>query len=72
LEGVFNNEGWSTPSNGFNGFDATGLAVGGYGFTTILHELGHALGLGHPHDFGGDSHRLAGVSSPFNDYGALI
>jgi serralysin len=29
------------------------LAQGGFGFVTIIHELGHGLGLAHPHD-GGD------------------
>lgn len=27
---------------------------GGQGFTTIIHEIGHALGLKHPHDSGGN------------------
>ena len=29
-------------------FTTAGMAYGGYGFTTFLHELGHALGLQHP------------------------
>ncbi len=29
----------------------TGLDLGGYGFTTFLHELGHVLGLQHPGDY---------------------
>lgn len=32
------------------GWDATGLQVGGYGYITLIHELGHGLGLKHPHD----------------------
>jgi serralysin len=31
------------------------LRAGGDGFQTIIHELGHGLGLAHPHDGGGES-----------------
>ena len=32
-----------------------GSLPGGLGFTTILHEIGHSLGLKHPHDGGGNA-----------------
>ena len=35
----------STPEN-----DVLDLTPGGYGYETLLHELGHALGLNHPHE----------------------
>jgi serralysin len=41
-----------------------GLKQGGFGFTTIIHELGHGLGLAHPHDTGGSSSIMPGVSAP--------
>lgn len=67
-DGYYNWEAWSYPSNGL-GYDPTGLVKGGYGFTTILHELGHALGLGHPHDTsGGVGFLMPTVSAP-TDYG---
>ena len=59
----------------FNGEDpswtSSGLAVGGYGSLTLLHELGHLLGLAHPHDGGSasDGNVFPGVSSPFGDFG---
>ena len=31
------------------------LEQGGFGLITIIHELGHGLGLAHPHDKGGRS-----------------
>lgn len=38
------------------------LEEGGFGFTTILHEMGHAVGLAHPHDQGGGSSIFPGVN----------
>ena len=53
--GVFvrNGQGWSE----------TGLQKGGFGYVTLIHEFGHGLGLAHPHDTGGNSVVLPGVSS---------
>jgi serralysin len=60
--GVFNDSG--------TGWNATGgLEQGGYGFITLIHEYGHGLGLAHPHDTGGNSTVMLGVTSPFNSYG---
>ncbi len=39
-----------------------GLEQGGFGFITLIHEVGHGLGLAHPHDTGGGSTVLPGVS----------
>ena len=60
--GVFNGAEWNRSAGG-------DLTVGGFGFQTIVHELLHGLGMSHPHDFGGDSIRLPGVTSDFDDYG---
>ena len=74
--GVMNPPG--TPGEGSGGFagesdfwdegDAFGnpvngsLEQGGFGFITLIHELGHGLGLAHPHDDGGGSTVLPGVT----------
>lgn len=42
---------------------------GGYFFTTLVHEIGHALGLGHPHDRSLGTTVMDGVSEAFGDYG---
>ena len=41
-DGEYNHDG--------RGFDAAGLVQGGFGFITLIHEIGHGLGLEHPHD----------------------
>jgi serralysin len=48
-----------------------GLQQGGYAFITLIHEFGHALGLAHPHDDGGTSTVMSGVTGPFNSYGTF-
>jgi serralysin len=50
---------------------AAGWAKGGGGFTTIVHEIGHVLGLAHPHDGGGeaDATLFPGVTAEFDSYG---
>jgi len=51
---------------------ATGnLEQGGYGFVTLIHELGHGLGLAHPHDNGGTSSVMEGVFGAFFSYGVF-
>ena len=56
--------GWDYDSPGFGA-----LEQGGYGFTTLIHEIGHLLGLAHPHDGGGTSTVFPGVTAEFGDYG---
>jgi Ca2+-binding RTX toxin-like protein len=54
--GVFN-----LVSGGFT--DPASLQPGGFSFAVILHEFGHAHGLAHPHDDGGGSEILIGVTA---------
>jgi len=56
-----------------SGWDPTGLTgsmePGGYGWITFIHEFGHGLGMAHPHDNGGGSEIIPGVTGPFGSYG---
>ena len=54
-------EGVAWFNNAGIGWDEQGLAQGGYGFITFTHELGHGMGMAHPHDNGGDSMVMNGV-----------
>ncbi|MDQ4086490.1 MAG: pre-peptidase C-terminal domain-containing protein, partial [Pseudomonadota bacterium] len=47
------------------------LEKGSDGWFTLIHEFGHGLGLAHPHDNGGNSEIMAGVTSPFDSYGVF-
>jgi len=62
LVGVFNGDMWDR----FSGGD---LEKGGYSYTTMMHEMLHGMGLGHPHDTAGGTDILDGVTSDFGDYG---
>ncbi|MFZ2028941.1 MAG: M10 family metallopeptidase C-terminal domain-containing protein, partial [Vitreimonas sp.] len=57
--------------NGF-GWNSGGLMPGGAGFTTLVHEFGHGLGLAHPHDNGGGSEIMQGVLGAFGSYGTYL
>jgi serralysin len=45
------------------------LDVGGLGYVTLVHELGHGLGLAHPHDRGGGSTIFPGVTASMGSLG---
>ena len=45
------------------GWDAQNLVAGGFSYVTLIHEMGHGLGLAHPHDNGGRSGVLRGVEA---------
>lgn len=62
--GVFN-----VDSGGWNFDQQQSLLQGGYAFAVVLHEFGHAHGLAHPHDNGGGSEIMPGVTGPFDSLG---
>lgn len=59
--GYFNWEG--------EGWNTDGIAQGDFSFTTLIHELGHGLGLDHPHSNQGGSSIYPGVTAAFGDTG---
>jgi hypothetical protein len=60
--GVFN-----VDSGGFSHDES--LQQGGFSYAVVLHEFGHAQGLAHPHDNGGGSDVLLGVTASQGSYG---
>ncbi|MEG4801169.1 M10 family metallopeptidase [Microcoleus sp. ARI1-B5] len=59
--GYFNREG--------GGWNTNGIVQGNFNFTTLIHELGHGLGLDHPHGNQGGSSIYPGVTAAFGDTG---
>jgi serralysin len=55
-------------SGGF-GSDPASLLPGGFSYGVILHELGHAHGIAHPHDTGGGSEIMLGVTAATGSFG---
>jgi len=55
-------------SGGF-GSDPASLLPGGFAYGVILHEFGHAHGIAHPHDRGGGSEVMLGVTASTGSFG---
>lgn len=55
-------------SGGWGAFPQS-LERGGFSFAVILHEFGHAHGIAHPHDNGGGSEVMLGVTGSTGSYG---
>jgi serralysin len=51
---------------------STTLAAGGTAYTTLIHEMGHVLGLAHPQDDFGGSEVMEGVDEAFDSYGSAL
>ncbi|WP_111734160.1 pre-peptidase C-terminal domain-containing protein [Roseovarius amoyensis] len=62
-------DGWGVFYGGDASWTTAGLQQGGYAFITLIHEIGHGMGMAHPHDTGGSSTVMDGVSSAFGDFG---
>lgn len=68
-----NSGGWDKPGVSTQNLpgDQLSLTKGGFSYAVILHEMGHGHGLAHPHDRGGGSEVLAGVTSPTGTLGVF-
>ena len=55
-------------SGGFGAFPQS-LEEGGFSYAVILHEFGHAHGIAHPHDGGGGSEIMLGVTGATGSLG---
>ncbi|WP_439139940.1 M10 family metallopeptidase C-terminal domain-containing protein, partial [Roseicyclus sp.] len=62
-------DGWGAFNTNGQGWTDAGIAQGGFGFITMIHEIGHGMGLAHPHDSGGGTLIMPGVVDPFRDTG---
>ncbi|HEX8442665.1 MAG TPA: M10 family metallopeptidase C-terminal domain-containing protein [Allosphingosinicella sp.] len=63
-------------NSGDERYTDAGLTQGGFFFTTLLHEFGHAHGMAHPHDNGGRSSIMrgagggtGGIGGAYGDFG---
>lgn len=72
-------EAWPTPTRAHIAFSPTapgwsteGLQPGGLGYSVIIHEALHGLGLDHPHLDGGDNQVMQGVTAIFDDVGDFL
>lgn len=62
-------EGWGVLYNGDEAWTHERIQQGGFGFYALIHEIGHGMGLAHPHDIGGGSRVMNGVTEPFDSLG---
>ncbi|NBZ86482.1 M10 family metallopeptidase C-terminal domain-containing protein [Stagnihabitans tardus] len=56
---------------GMDNFTTSGFEPGSFGFYALIHEIAHGLGMAHPHDTGGGSVIMEGVTADFDSYGAF-
>jgi serralysin len=69
LDGIsYDLDGWNVFDNDYvdGTWSERGLLQGGSGFDVIIHEMGHSLGLAHPHDRGFGSSIMPGVHTSFD------
>jgi Ca2+-binding RTX toxin-like protein len=66
------NEGQAEFNAGDVRWTPEGLAPGGFYFPTLLHEIGHGMGMAHPHDNGGHSSIMRGAGGGTAGIGGAI